>query len=584
MFDLESDVRYFEVTSWSCFLMEGVSTWRQVEIFRLTSFWSPAFYGCAFCLIALEDLDLSTCDFCSTKVNFTESNGFWTIIVFIRYCNSWAVGYDLVVFTLRVFLADIGYFYCSVSFHFESNICYFEVAGWSGFLMEGVSTWRQVEIFRLTSFWSPAFYGCAFCLIALEDLDLSTCDFCSTKVNFTESNGFWTIIVFIRYCNSWAVGYDLVVFTLRVFLADIGYFYCSVSFHFESNICYFEVAGWSGFLMESISTWCQVQVFRLTSFWSPAFYGCAFCFIALVDLDLSTCDFCSTKANLAKGNLTWAIVIFISDFDCWTISYDCIVLAFSILGTNIGNFNCAIIVNLESDIRYFEVSSWGCFLMEGVSTWGQAQFFRLTSFWSPAFYSCAFCLIAFEDLDLCSCDFNSTKTNFTERDFTSYIVIFISNCQSWILGYNTIVFTFRIFFTYFCHFNSTVRFNLESDIRYFEVTSWGCFLMESVDAWFKIQLLRLVSWSPAFYGCAFCLVALVDLNLSTSDFISSKIDFTEGNSLWSCILFVSDWQNRTSCYDSICCTFFDNCNRTISIDREGNIINILIPIWSNGLC
>ncbi|AJZ74487.1 hypothetical protein V470_10975 [Streptococcus sp. VT 162] len=37
-FDLESDVRYFEVTGWSGFLMESVSTWGQVEIFRLTAF------------------------------------------------------------------------------------------------------------------------------------------------------------------------------------------------------------------------------------------------------------------------------------------------------------------------------------------------------------------------------------------------------------------------------------------------------------------------------------------------------------------------------------------------------------------
>ena len=305
MFDLESDVRYFEVTSWSCFLMEGVSTWGQAQFFRLTSFWCPAFYGCAFCLIALVDLDLSACDFCSTKANFTESNGFWTIIVFIRYCNSWAVGYDLVVFTLRVFLADIGYFYCSVSFHFESNICYFEVAGWSGFLMESISTWCQVEVFRLTSFWSPAFYGCAFCFIALVDLDLSTCDFCSTKANLAKGNLTWKVIVFIRYSYCWAVGYDFVVFTFRVFLTNVGHFHCAIMFDLESDVRYFEVTSWSCFLMEGVSTWGQAQFFRLTSFWCPAFYGCAFCLIALVDLDLSACDFCSTKANLAEGNLTW---------------------------------------------------------------------------------------------------------------------------------------------------------------------------------------------------------------------------------------------------------------------------------------
>ena len=68
--------------------------------------------------------------------------------------------------------------------------------------MESISTWSQVQFFGLTSFRCPAFYWIAFCLIALVDLDLSSCDFCTTKVNFTESNGFGTIIVFIRYCNS----------------------------------------------------------------------------------------------------------------------------------------------------------------------------------------------------------------------------------------------------------------------------------------------------------------------------------------------------------------------------------------------
>ena len=68
--------------------------------------------------------------------------------------------------------------------------------------MESIGTRCQVDIFRLTSFGCPAFNCLAFCLVALVNLDLSPCDFFSTKVDLTESNGFGTIIVFIRYCNS----------------------------------------------------------------------------------------------------------------------------------------------------------------------------------------------------------------------------------------------------------------------------------------------------------------------------------------------------------------------------------------------
>ena len=63
--------------------------------------------------------------------------------------------------------------------------------------------------------------------------------------------------------------------------------------------------------MEGVSTWSQVEIFRLTSFRYPAFYGCAFCLVALVDLDFCARDFCSTKANLAEGNLTWKVVVFV---------------------------------------------------------------------------------------------------------------------------------------------------------------------------------------------------------------------------------------------------------------------------------
>ena len=199
MFDLESDVSHLEVTCWSCFLMEGVGARCQVEIFRLTSFWCPVFYCISFCFLALIDLDLSSCDFFSTKANLAEGNLTWKIIIFIGYSYFRTIGYDLVVFTLRVFLSNIRHFHCTVSFDLESDVGHLEVTGWSCFLMEGVSARCQVEVFRLTSFWSPAFYGLAFCLIAFEDLDLSTCDFSSIKINFTESNSFWTVIVFIGY-------------------------------------------------------------------------------------------------------------------------------------------------------------------------------------------------------------------------------------------------------------------------------------------------------------------------------------------------------------------------------------------------
>ena len=152
MFDLESDVGYFEVTGWSCFLMEGVSTWCQVQFFRLTSFRCPAFYSLTFCLVAFEDLDLSSCDFFSTKADLTEGNLTWKIVVFIGYCYFGTIGYDLVLFTLRVFFANVCHFHCAVCFDLESDIGHFEVACWSCFLMEGVRTWCQVQFFRLTSF------------------------------------------------------------------------------------------------------------------------------------------------------------------------------------------------------------------------------------------------------------------------------------------------------------------------------------------------------------------------------------------------------------------------------------------------
>ena len=88
MFDLESDVGHFEVACWGCFLMEGVSARRQVDILRLISLGCPAFYCLAFSFIALVDLDLSTGDFCTSKVDLTESYLTWKIIILIGHCNS----------------------------------------------------------------------------------------------------------------------------------------------------------------------------------------------------------------------------------------------------------------------------------------------------------------------------------------------------------------------------------------------------------------------------------------------------------------------------------------------------------------
>ena len=239
MFDLECDVSHLEVTCWCCFLMESICTWCQVQFFRLTSFWSPAFYCLAFCLVAFEDLDLSSCDFFSTKANLTEGNLTWKIVVFVCYCNSWTIRYNTVIFTLRVFFANICHFHCAVCFDLECDVRYFEVTGWSCFLMESISTWCQVQVFRLTSFRCPAFYCLTFCLVALVDLDLSTCDFCTTKVNFTESNGFWTSILFISNSQNWTSCKNSVIISL-ILNNDR-----TVSINCKSNISYNLISLWS---------------------------------------------------------------------------------------------------------------------------------------------------------------------------------------------------------------------------------------------------------------------------------------------------------------------------------------------------
>ena len=219
--------------------MEGVSTWCQVEIFRLTSIRCPAFYSLAFCLIAFEDLDLSSCDFFSTKANLAEGNLTWKIIIFIGYSYFRTIGYDLVVFTLRVFFTNVCHFHCTVMFDLESDVSHLEVTCWSCFLMESVSAWSQVEVFRLTSFRCPAFYWIAFCLIAFEDLDLSSCDFCTTKVNLTEGNWFWTSILFISNSQNWTSCKNSVISSL-ILNSDR-----TVSINCKSNISYNLISLWS---------------------------------------------------------------------------------------------------------------------------------------------------------------------------------------------------------------------------------------------------------------------------------------------------------------------------------------------------
>ena len=160
--------------------------------------------------------------------------------------------------------------------------------------MEGVGTRCQVDFLRLTSFGCPAFYGCSFCLVAFKDLDLCTCDFSTAEINFTESNSLGTVIVFIRYSNFRTISYDLVFFILRIFFSYASHFHCTVCFDLEGDVGYFEVTGRGRFLMESIGTWRQVDVFRLVSFRCPAFNSCTFCLVALVNLNLCTGDFCAT--------------------------------------------------------------------------------------------------------------------------------------------------------------------------------------------------------------------------------------------------------------------------------------------------
>ena len=119
------------------------------------------------------------------------------------------------------------------------------------------------------------------------------------------------------------------------------------------------------------SAWSQIQVFQTYQLRSPAFYGCAFCLIALVDLDLSACDFCSTRLTLLKVILrgrSSSLSVTVTVEPLVTTLFSSPLESFF---SNVGHFHCAVMFDLESDVRYFEVACWGCFLMEGVSAWAK---------------------------------------------------------------------------------------------------------------------------------------------------------------------------------------------------------------------
>ena len=122
--------------------------------------------------------------------------------------------------------------------------------------MEGVSTWCQVDVLRLTSFGCPAFNCISFSFLAFVDFNLSSGDFFSTEVDLTESHLARKIIILIGNSQSSTIGRNSVSFTLSVFLSDIGHFHCTIMLDLECDISHFEVTRWGGFLMEGISARC----------------------------------------------------------------------------------------------------------------------------------------------------------------------------------------------------------------------------------------------------------------------------------------------------------------------------------------
>ena len=115
-------------------------------------------------------------------------------------------------------------------------------------------------------------------------------------------------------------------------------------------------------------------------------------------------------------------------------------------------------------------------------------------------------------------------------------------------------------------------FDLECDVGHFEVTRWSRFLMKSISTRCQIDFLRLISFrSPAFYCCTFSFLALVDLNLSTSNFCTAEVDLTESNGFKTIVLFIGYSKNQAICFNRICCSFSINCNGAIRMNCEFNI-------------
>ena len=135
MLDLESDVSYFQVTSRCSFLMESISTRCQIDVLRLISLGSPAFYCVPFGFIALVDLDFSTSNLSTTEVDLAESNGFQTIVLFIGYSKNQAICFNRICCTFSI--NSNG----TIRMNCELNIFYSHKPSRSKALFQRISPW-----------------------------------------------------------------------------------------------------------------------------------------------------------------------------------------------------------------------------------------------------------------------------------------------------------------------------------------------------------------------------------------------------------------------------------------------------------
>ena len=127
--------------------------------------------------------------------------------------------------------------------------------------------------------------------------------------------------------------------------------------------------------MEGVSTWSQVQVFgtyRLEVQLSTAVPSA----LSPVDLDLSARDFCSTKTNLAEGNLTWLVIVFCRfTVTVGAASGKSLFSTSRVFSPTFVTSTVPSCLTWKGDVGYFEVTGWIGFLMESVSCASQAQFF-----------------------------------------------------------------------------------------------------------------------------------------------------------------------------------------------------------------